>query len=376
MEMSPNLRDYGSLVLRRIAILQHLVERLLLVLAFLITATVQCGYAQVHSPYRMIDSGFPAEDFYPTAWVDNDRVIFTGVKLGTYLCDVKDSRHCGGRGHLLAVSTWHVSQNKVTSYKDRILSDLCVHNGYISYKAREQLSDQEGSVFAGEFGKEKKLGPMSEYRYMNPVSCRYYNRPPKPIAEGRRASLLLEEHGYVDFGRDLPAKLTPEERNAPPVLRSLDGKKAVPLDIEKRYLENRLMDFKYVRFSNEYFSRADTIDHSILAPAFYVTPEGKVRKVEFSERRQLGGTYHPTRLGVLLTTDGDRKADSGGGYLLAPSRLTKIVSGSLRRASVSPNGCKIAFVYAASWDAVSQGYRAWKEGKPGNTIRMIDLCEG
>jgi hypothetical protein len=340
--------------------------------------TYELASAQVQSEYKLMDSRIAAEDFHPTIWLDNDRVLFTAVKLGTYLCDAKDVFHCGGRGHLLATSIWDVRKNVVSIYKDRILSGVCVQNGYISYKAREHLSEQEGSVFAGEFGKEQKIGSISEYRYNNPLSCRYYKEPRLPgAAKGRRIAFLLEEHGYVDFGPDIPANRTPEEKAAPPVLRSLNGKKAIPLNIERRYLENSWMRFTYVRFSNEYFSRADTIDHSALVPAFYLNPEGNVRKVEFGLRRHLGGTYHAVKPGIFLNTDGDTlDGRHGGGYLLSSAKLAQIISGGLRSVSVSPDGCKVAFVYARSKNAISQGYQDWREGKPGNTLGMIDLCHG
>jgi hypothetical protein len=349
----------------------------MLFLSFSWTGSV---HAQAHAPYRIVDSGFPAEDFYPTTWIDDEQVLFTAVKLGTYLCDVKDSLHCGGRGHLLAVSVWDVRQNKVTTYKDRILSDVCIHNGYISYKAREHLSEQEGSVFAGKFGFEKKLGLMSEYKYNNPTSCRYYRQPwLPPEARGRRISFLLEEHGFVDFGPSDPAKLTPEGRNAPPILRSLDGKKAIPLDIEKRYRMNGWLRFTYLPFSNEYFAQGDTTNISEIVPAFFVSRTGVVRKVDVPDGAWKGPMYHAVRPGLFISTWNRRDKDfpnASGGYLLTSGKVVTVVAGALRSPSVSPNGCKVAFIYASSPDAISDGYRAWRTGKPGNTIRMIDVCEG
>jgi hypothetical protein len=83
------------------------------------------------------------------------------------------------------------------------------------------------------------------------------------------------------------------------------------------------------------------------------------------------------RPGVFLSTDGDRvESRAGGGYLLFPDRTIKVVSGALRSMSASTDGCRVAFVYATSSDAISGGYRDWKAGKPGNTLRMVDVCEG
>jgi hypothetical protein len=334
------------------------------------------AHSQAHPPFRIVDSRFSAEDFWPTKWVDNERVLFTGVKVGSGSnCAIKDPR-CGGRGLWNGAYVWDVPKNEVTHYKDRILTDLCVHDGYISYKTHERLADKQASIFVGKFGKEQKLDHPSEHQYNNPISCRYHTKPWLPAeAQTRRVALLLEEHGYVDFGPNEPSQLNAQKGQPLPILRSPDGK-AVPLNIENRYLMNRRLRFSYVPFSNEYFTKADTVNVAEVVPAFYMTPEGSVRKLEFGVRRLLGGGYHPTRVGVFLTTDGDRSPGSGGGYLLLPGKLVKVVTGAVRSASVSPDGCQVAFIYATSWEAVSQGYRDWKEGKPGNTIRAINVCEG
>lgn len=347
---------------------------LLQLVTFLFLAVIAAhAHSQTHQPDGMLDSGHPAEGLYPTRWIDNTRVLFTAVKLGTYPCDHTNTSHCGPHGHLLAVSIWDTRKNQITTYLDRILTDLCVHKGFISYKARLEPAHREGSVLAGNFGNEKVLGLISEYRYMNPNNCRYYRDAPRPFAEKRRARLLLDEHGYVDFG---PLPRTPDEFS-PPVLRSLDGKKAINLDIEARYLQNRYLSFSYLPFANEYFARADVIDSSALAPALYLNPAGTVRTVEFASRRKLGGNYYGVKRGVFLSTDGDTlDGRNGGGYLLESGNLVQVVSGALRSVSVSPDGCKVAFIYSPSARAIGLGYSEWRKGKPANTVRMINLCDG
>ena len=324
----------------------------------------------------MLDSGYPAEGLHlPTRWVDNERVLFTAVQLGTYPCDHSDPTRCGPHAFHLVTSIWNVKDNSVAVYIPRILTDLCVHDGYISYKRREHLTDPQGSVFAGPFGKERRLGWTREYGYRNVVSCRYYHEAPKPLAEKRRAALLLEEHGYVDFGPDLMPRERLSSDDIKPILRSFDGKKAIRLDIEERYLQNRRLRFSYSPFLKEYFARADVIDASVLAPAFYLTPDGAVRKVEFGNKRKLGGAYYAVKPGIFISTAGDRlDGRYGGGYVLSSKGFSQVISGALQSVSVSPDGCKVAFIYASSSKAFATGYADWRAGKPGNTIRMIDLC--
>ena len=330
--------------------------------------------AQAHPLYQMLDSGFPAEDAFPVVWIDNYRVMFTGVELGKLA--EQPSQPYYYRGLKNAAFVWDVSQNKVTKFKDVILSTFCSTGSYISYRiAESQSKKQTVVVYAGQFGVEKKLGSSGAFPYHNPTSCRYYSKPFLPV--GRKVGFLLEHDGFVDFGPIDGRFRTVEDReDSRPKLRSLDNKRVIPLDIDPRYRANWTITFSYLPFANQYLARGDTGNSSELTPAIYLSPQGSIRMVEFPTKRSLGGRYSGVRPGVFLSTDGDRQPGSEGGYLLTDSRLTKVVTGTLRRTSASPDGCKVAFVYAPHRYALSDGYSEWKQGKPGNTIRMVDLCEG
>ena len=351
-----------------------------LALALWLIASTSFALPQAHPPYEMFDSGFPAEDFWPTAWIDNDRVLFTGVELGTYRCPF-GKPGCGGRGLRNAAYVWIVSENRVVKYKDRILVDLCMQQGYVSYKARDKPEDTRGSIFAGRFGEESKLEIRGQY-WFNPISCRYFTDPPlwaKRRMEGRFVRPLLDRHGFIEYGPSDLSKTSPQEiRDTPPVFWSADGKLSHNIDVEPRYRENRRLRFAYAPFANEYFTRADTSDSSLVVPAFYLSPTGRLRKVELPKGPWRGGHYFAVRPGILFISGAQRTFSQpgyAGSYLFTRGRMVKVVTGTPRQVSVSPDGCKVAFVYSRSQQAQSDGYRAWKQGKVANTIRMVDICK-
>ncbi len=350
-------------------------------LALWLVASAFVALAQAHAPYEMLDSGFPAEDFWPTAWVDNDRVLFTGVELGTYRCPFTEPG-CGGRGLRNAAYVWIVSENRVIKYKDRILVDLCMQQGFVSYKARDKPEDARASIFAGRFGEESKLEIRGQY-WFNPISCRYFTEPPvwaRRRMEGQFIQPLLDQHGFIDYGPSDLSKTTPQEiRATPPVFWSADGKESHSIDVEPRYREVRPLRFAYAPFANEYFTRAATVNSSAVVPAFYLSPTGRLRKVGVS--RRVLGVEGITSRSVQEYSSCQRRATKllttrkRGRLSIHTATMVKVVTGILRQVSVSPDGCKAAFVYTWSQQAQSDGYKAWQQGKVANTIRMVDVCQ-
>ena len=330
--------------------------------------------AQPNGPYEILDSGFPAEDFWPTAWIDNNRILFTGVKL-TERCN-SAAPSCGARGLQNATYIWDIRNNHVSLHHDSIFYQLCVHAGYISYKAHERLTDKKVTLFAGEFGREKKRS-LPDKQWFNPISCKYFDRPPEWAerrAAGRNITPLLEEHGYIDFGPiDFVKRSAAEKADTRAVLRTPDQKQfPVSFDGERWFGP---IGFSYVSFSNEYFINNFFGDVSVLRPAFYMAPDGKLRKMEFNVNRRLGGRYYAVRPGVFVVTGGeDLRGTNAGGYVANPSQIARVIAGDLRSTSVSPDGCNVAFTFATSQQARSEGYAEWKRGRPANTLRMVKLC--
>lgn len=356
---------------------------LAIVAAFIVVLSACNAFAQAHAPYKMLDSGFPAEDFWPTAWIDNERVIFTGVEFNTYPCPFKDDPRCGGRGLRNAAYLWNIRENRVTKYRDRKFTDLCVQGGYISYKAHDRLEDPRSSVYEGPFGKEKKL-QLDIDRGFNRISCRYYLEVPEAAKRPEHRKIvgwirpLLEEHGWLEEEQGKNPLSSPEDpRRIVLYGKRFPGGKILDLPRTPAKGFNRGYELNYLPFRRAYLLRNLPTSTERPPSMWYLTPDGEVSKVNISPHKWFGGTYHGVLHGVFLNTDGDGPdVNSGGGYLLLSSRITKVVTGALRSVSTSPDGCRVAFIYAATRHLIGPGYQAWKEGSSGNTVRMVDLCEG
>ena len=347
-------------------------------IAVWLVAATSTAFPQAHSPFEMLDSGFPAEDAFPVAWVDNYRVLFTGVELGTR------REHANQRGYYRglknAAYVWNTAKSVVTKYRDTTLGNLCTNGTYISYRIVESWEAKKIAVFAGKFGSERRLTLGNTY-WFNSISCRYFADPPvwaKRRMDGRFIQPLIDQDGYIDYGPSDLRKTSPTEiRNTPPTFWFADGKKSRTLNIEARYRENRPLRFTYAPFADEYFARASTSVSSNVEPAFYLSRKGELRKVDLPKGPWGGWHYFAVRPGIFVI-GGVRRSFSepgdAGGYLFTKERVTKVVTGNPRQVSVSPDGCKVAFVYTWSQQAQTDGYKAWKEGKVANTVRMIDLC--
>jgi hypothetical protein len=113
--------------------------------------------------------------------------------------------------------------------------------------------------------------------------------------------------------------------------------------------------------------------------SWWLWPDGRTEKLcipygPWSVRN----TWHviPTARGLFLNTRNFLKNDDpeeAGGYLFQNGQLKKIVSGVLGIPEqyqnwVSPDGCRVAFGYAPTWNA-------WSRVGPGRyTTRILDVC--
>jgi hypothetical protein len=105
-------------------------------------------------------------------------------------------------------------------------------------------------------------------------------------------------------------------------------------------------------------------------------PEGKVEEVCLPYR----GSFSvidvlPTRAGLYFTSlhsrdsKGPQDPGSAGLYRLDGPSVTRVLPGMLVNASVSPNGCRLAFTYSPNPDAWAM------QSKEHPTVASIDVCE-
>jgi hypothetical protein len=149
------------------------------------------------------------------------------------------------------------------------------------------------------------------------------------------------------------------------------------IDIAAEHWPTVKYRLRYLPFINEYFAEGARNSARLAAFAVFMTPTAKTRAVQLDGIRNVRGEFHPVRSGIVVNSAGsDVRGSGAGAYLVADMHVEQLVLGDVRSVSVSPNGCRIAFVYAASLNGLSQGYAAWKRGEVANTLRVIDLCHG
>jgi hypothetical protein len=168
--------------------------------------------------------------------------------------------------------------------------------------------------------------------------------------------------------------------DAPRLVRK-PGDSGIRLEVQPVPSENLNYGYnlRYLPFSNTYLLWGISISADYLPPAWYFTPDGKVQAISIPKGPWTAASYFGVRPGLFIVSGRSKRFDdpgNAGGYLVVDGQIHKVLTGQLRSTSVAPSGCRVAFIYSRSSQAQSDGYRAWKEGKAGNTIRMIDLCAG
>lgn len=323
--------------------------------------------------YPVLDSKFPAAEA-KLGWIDNERVMFHGYDVG------KMTQPGPGEGHSTAAEglfIWDTVKGTVTKYWDIDGPvPLCLFRGQIFFTRKVKDKEDLWLAITGNFGKEERR-LVSQKLWINGFSCRESAHKPEWVKEDKhRRWGLLEEHGYLDFGEPspgVPAKASPILLYQPNKTQGLQ----LPFTGEQIRLH-----VSYFEFDDSYLleeRRRTTHAGSV----WRLKPDGTVTRVleptgKVWERIGWGGV-HLTRNGLFLVggSAGYSATGTAGGYLLAKEDPQKLISGLVWNESVSPDGCKVAFVHVLHSQAGADSAKSLREGKPGSrTIKMIDLCKG
>lgn len=336
------------------------------------------------SPYPVYDSGRWADPIMnpDIHWIDDYKVIFRSVKDND-----KRSRADGP----FNLSIWEIGQSVSVYAIDVVpvqgpLGRFCYNSeGTIFYPLKEKDVQGNEQYKHGQMGHEKLFTrPKDAKTIFDSMNCRVLDVDTMmKERKGRSVHLLLTRHGYLDLG-SMSGKESLE--NNPIVFYRADGS-VIQLPVRRQELGLR---YHYFPFKDAYLfegvSKPDQpSDIANLWPAsaqhmFWLYPShGRIEPVilpasPWKDRKVpafgLRGLV-PLKEGFFVI-HGEPKdpKDAGtvGGYLLRGEKLTKVVSGYLDSLTVSPDGCKVAFVHYPYADATLAADPA------PIRLKAVDLC--
>jgi hypothetical protein len=347
----------------------------------LVLVLATTGWAQAKDAFRptakpvVYDTGHETFDMIVTPslyWLDNDRLLFAGVKAG-------DRRGRDAR----KLYIWDSRSNSVTLYSDA--KGACVVNGVIRYTLRQDKEAGKTIVREGPLGYEREFEEalpskekISRERPIQSIfTCRSHFRselvPPAP--RFRRVVVLRNGDGYIDIepggGPNFLEERRATKKNL--VLYQASGKAVeLPLTWDEQFSPS---DFKFSAFRNAYVltpraARGSPIGISGPWPkgrplvVYLLWADGKLESVAIPYFWTPGlSSPSATKAGWIF---GGGYFKDLGLYVFNGEGLSRIDVGSVKETAVSGDGCKAA---------VSIQNRAFEMGTPVN-LKTFDLCSG
>lgn len=332
------------------------------------------------SPYPVYDSGMWAE---PTAyadiyWIDNNRVIFRSARG-------KDKRPLAGESFDLTV--WEIGKGTTMYANDVVpvqgpLGRFCYNSeGTIFYPLKQRDAQGNELYKYGELGRERLFARSSDAKTVfDKMNCRVLDVDTMmKERKGRALDLLLTRHGYLELG---PNGIGSSE-NIPVTLHRADGS-IIQLPVRRQELG---LAYRYHPFKDAYFFQGSLepgrpSDIAKLWPPgtrqifYWLHPDGRIEPVVLPPADAWPDQEHPGRVTPLH--DGfffrhghlkrGKERDTGGGYLMRNGKAIRVVTGHLQSVTVSPDGCKVAFVHYPYADATLVADPA------PIRLKAVDLC--
>jgi len=308
-------------------------------------------------------------------WLDNDRILFlTGEDVR--VLGERETGYAPGRRRTLAI--WEIGKG-VAVYRRNIRWLSCYADGVIRYRAYAE----DGSVveWRGPMGAEQPYHkPDASYQQENEFYCAYLPRRMwRQDGEARR--LLRPEHGYLILGPDAKGA---RMDNTTVHYRPPGTERSIALPFGRR--ETGFVS--YHPFADAYFLYS-RVNLSTTGPGVTYWPNGTRQPLwlmstsgevtEFGVIQPDWGKgspkwYHYTRAGIVMIyrsgTRSWRNAGESGAYLVRDGKRDWLIKGYVGAASVSPDGCRMAFTHAHNLTADLGGE------KHRRTLKIISLCQG
>ncbi|MDA8413846.1 MAG: hypothetical protein M0023_08660 [Desulfobacteraceae bacterium] len=337
---------------KRQSMIQLVTMVMLVILAALCSG---CESKGTSSEYKIVDSGiWTYLGLDQTVWLDNDRILFESNKT---------LKPGGGAAHL---TVWNITTGKIeSSHKARL---VCARNGNVVTVERDEMS-RPTKFYRGTLENliEHPM-PHSEMMIDSLFDCDWVPKAtwgvvPPSYPYTRK---LHGDNHFVTVDRETRTS------NGRAIYYEKSGSEGIELPI---YLLS-------YRISYSEFLDAYMVDNGIYDPAnsekggFKVLERnGNLRDVQMPKSMLIGKQYiYPLKNGYLSEyRDGKHLTGNPfdcGLLLLQGEKVTRLIVGSIHGVSISPDGCKAAFIHSRD----SNEYFSQK--KPYRTVKFINFCKG
>jgi hypothetical protein len=321
-----------------------------------VTSPQVAACAESKLPYFVQDTALHAERGIEFVWIDDHRLRFYGYREAQIIAGDIHNRHRNiGSGYYI----WDTKANEiVTDPSLEGAMKLCVRGDYSTF-LRKSPSDGKSLLVTRDKGQET-VSPLVNVEWFNRFSCRYYRDKPEWIIENHITLPLLDGHGFLDW---FPSEGPNYIRNQPLLFHPNSSLDPIALPIGTR--EVWRIDVRYASFRNAYFLHPikyidpQTGNEEPIGPwpegkpvtVWWLVPDGTITTETIPYMRFMRGgsrDYFPTKAGIFIythKTNGLGKPGDAGGYLARNGLVTKLITGLLESVSVSPDGCRVAFVH-------------------------------
>ncbi len=342
-----------------------LMKKIGLIVTACVVAAVSWYWIATRPPYPILDSGYWVGSEYmgdrgllsTIHWMDDRRIIFTGGGSGA--------------GHS-SLYIWDTLENKTTLIRADA-TGLCYSNGYVRYLA-DNLGQQFGRQGSGPIDavEEKPFvmlkGEAASYTGRNQFTCRDFDRRQLPGYGDDMARLPLRDgHGFLEVGKkylgsyDMPLRLFPPGNTT-----------GIELPLKQWQVTEKPVT--YVEFANAYLMYAPqpaprtgitTWPKNQPYPVHFLSPDGTVRTVNIPYIKGMSGlaNFWAVRDGILVSIGAHPRRT--GTYFVpnGNGQPQRVINGIILPATVSPDGCKLAFNHSPYNDKVRGG------------LKIINFCK-
>jgi hypothetical protein len=363
-----NIRLPGQITVRWIA--SDL--RQLLIAVTLAASSHACAQATPERPtFPVTDSQFPAQEGRSgTFWLDNDRVLFTGVDLAATVATNRIT---------IATYIWDSKSRTVSKYREGHILQPCMDGDEIAFFTFTFGATPIRRVHVrGRPGAEVET-IVPNGTQLNDFDCTLIDGERGPMRLGekknRRVIQAHRDDGYFDLGPFDRFFLRKNSEDFQYRLIKPSGD-SVLIELDPTVVATPVA---YHPPSKQYIFVELQWEHG-LNRAWLVSKSGRVEQMKLpSDGWERPVHIFLTKRGIALhvtstTTTKFATPGNAGLWLVRDGKLTRLQRGHITDVSVSPDGCKLAFIYAASIDAQSSGRGAWRAGEIANTLQRMDLC--